>query len=167
MAAYPAYAGPIVVNGGSYASAPLAGGGAVTLQLVQDLADGETERHVPEPDRRRQRRDRHPLLQRGQRQPDVQQGSFAGVISGAGSLTKTTGGTLTLSGNNTYSGATDIQGGTLQIGSALPTGVAAYYSFDAVAGTSVFNGGSLANKDGQLVGGAGVTTGGGGCAAKL
>ena len=47
----------------------------------------------------------------------VESGSFAGVISGAGSLTKTTGGTLTLSGTNTYTGATTISGGTLSVSS--------------------------------------------------
>jgi autotransporter-associated beta strand protein len=41
-------------------------------------------------------------------------GSFAGVVSGAGSLTKTGAGTLTLSGANTYSGGTTVSVGTLQ-----------------------------------------------------
>ena len=36
LTAYPAFAGPIVVNGGTYASAALTGGGNVTLRLVQD-----------------------------------------------------------------------------------------------------------------------------------
>jgi autotransporter-associated beta strand protein len=49
--------------------------------------------------------------------------TFAGVISGSGSVTKTGGGTLTLSGQNTYAGETVIAGGTLALGvdNALPT----------------------------------------------
>jgi|GEM_PF-1223577 len=43
---------------------------------------------------------------------------LSGVISGAGSLTKSGTGTLTLSGTNTYAGATTISGGTLRISSA-------------------------------------------------
>ena len=41
-------------------------------------------------------------------------GSFGGVISGSGSVTKLGGGTLTLSGANTYSGGTTISAGALQ-----------------------------------------------------
>lgn len=41
---------------------------------------------------------------------------YAGVLSGAGSLTKIGTGTLTLTGANTYSGGTTISFGTLQIG---------------------------------------------------
>ena len=44
--------------------------------------------------------------------------SYSGVISGAGSLTKSGAGALTLSGANTYTGATAVNAGTLQIGSA-------------------------------------------------
>ena len=44
--------------------------------------------------------------------------SFNGVITGAGSLTKTGVGALTLSGANTYMGATTIRGGTLALGAA-------------------------------------------------
>ncbi|BDU21916.1 hypothetical protein DYGSA30_33730 [Dyella sp. GSA-30] len=41
-------------------------------------------------------------------------GTFAGVISGSGDLTKQGAGTLTLSGANTYSGGTTISAGALQ-----------------------------------------------------
>ncbi len=50
--------------------------------------------------------------------------SFAGVISGSGSLVKNGSGTLTLSGTNTFTGATTINDGTLSImgGSSLADG---------------------------------------------
>lgn len=40
-------------------------------------------------------------------------GTYAGNLSGTGTLTKANTGTVTLSGNNTYSGATTVSGGTL------------------------------------------------------
>jgi len=48
--------------------------------------------------------------------------SFAGTISGAGSLTKTGTGTLVLTGAASQTGGTTISGGTLQIGTAGTTG---------------------------------------------
>lgn len=48
--------------------------------------------------------------------------SYAGVISGTGTVTKEGAGTLTLSGNNTYSGTTTISDGTLQIGNGGTSG---------------------------------------------
>ncbi|CAM1000321.1 Autotransporter-associated beta strand repeat-containing protein [Rhodanobacter sp. Root179] len=42
-------------------------------------------------------------------------GNYAGLVSGAGSLTKTGAGTLTLSGANSYSGGTFINAGTLSV----------------------------------------------------
>ena len=44
--------------------------------------------------------------------------SYAGVISGTGSLTKQGAGTFTISGANTYTGATTISVGTLQLSTA-------------------------------------------------
>ena len=41
-------------------------------------------------------------------------GTYAGVLSGTGSLTKSGAGTLTLSGANTYAGGTTVSAGTLQ-----------------------------------------------------
>jgi len=49
-------------------------------------------------------------------------GTYAGVASGTGSLTKSNTGTLTLTGANTYTGGTTISAGTLQIGAGGTTG---------------------------------------------
>ncbi|WP_421989058.1 beta strand repeat-containing protein [Roseococcus sp.] len=49
-------------------------------------------------------------------------GNFAGAITGAAGLQKTSGGTLVLTGTNTYSGATRVLNGTLQIGDGGSTG---------------------------------------------
>lgn len=51
--------------------------------------------------------------------------SIAGVVSGAGGLTKSGAGTLTLSNTNTYTGATTITAGTLVATSALALGTTA------------------------------------------
>ena len=65
--------------------------------------------------------------------------TYAGTISGNGSLTKLGNGTLVLRGSNSYSGATVIGGGTLQLG----TGQAGQDG--AIAATSgVTNNGALA-----------------------
>src|SRR5262245_18873505 len=48
--------------------------------------------------------------------------TYAGVISGTGTVTKSGAGTLTLTGNSTYTGGTTISAGTLQIGSGGTTG---------------------------------------------
>jgi autotransporter-associated beta strand protein len=61
-------------------------------------------------------------------------GGFSGVISGAGSLTKTGAGGLTLFGANTYSGATNIDAGTLIVGgvNALPSSSAVTVASNAL-----------------------------------
>ena len=41
-------------------------------------------------------------------------GTYAGAMSGSGSLAKTGAGTLILTGNNTYGGGTTVSGGILQ-----------------------------------------------------
>jgi autotransporter-associated beta strand protein len=49
-------------------------------------------------------------------------GTFAGAISGSGSLAQSGTGTLILSGANTYTGGTTINAGTLQVGAGGTTG---------------------------------------------
>ncbi|MDO9268513.1 MAG: autotransporter-associated beta strand repeat-containing protein [Methylobacter sp.] len=46
----------------------------------------------------------------------ITDGSYAGVLSGTGSVTKAGAGTVTLSGANTYSGGTMLNGGILSVG---------------------------------------------------
>ena len=61
--------------------------------------------------------------------------TFAGVISGTGTVTKQGTGTLTLTGANTYTGATTISAGTLSIGNGSTTG--------SIAGASIVNNAAL------------------------
>ncbi len=62
--------------------------------------------------------------------------TLSGVVSGAGSLTKTGAGTLTLAGANTYAGLTTVSAGTLAITNAAALGSTA-------AGTVVADGATL------------------------
>ena len=62
-------------------------------------------------------------------------GTYAGVMSGTGSLTKQSGGTLILTGDNNYSGGTNLNGGILSVGSDNNLG--------APTGPLNFNGGIL------------------------
>jgi autotransporter-associated beta strand protein/T5SS/PEP-CTERM-associated repeat protein len=60
-----------------------------------------------------------------------------GTISGAGSLRKTTTGTLTLGGNNTYSGSTNLSAGTILFGhdNALGSGTLAITGNSSIGST--------------------------------
>jgi fibronectin-binding autotransporter adhesin len=57
--------------------------------------------------------------------------TFSGVISGTGSLTKNSAGTLTLSGASTYSGGTVINAGTISVGNNNNLGGASSLTFDS------------------------------------
>ena len=59
-------------------------------------------------------------------------GTFSGVMSGTGSLTKTGSGTVILTNDNSYGGGTTINGGTLQLGNGGTSG--------SIVGNVVVNG---------------------------
>ena len=71
--------------------------------------------------------------------------TFAGTVSGNGSLTKFGGGALVLDGSNTYTGNTVINAGTLTAGAAETPGISGPLGAQAAnaAGTIVFGGGTL------------------------
>jgi len=60
-------------------------------------------------------------------------GTYAGVISGDGSLSKTGGAALIVTGDNTYTGGTTISAGTLQIGNGGTSGAVAGHILDNAA----------------------------------
>ncbi len=68
--------------------------------------------------------------------------TYAGVVSGTGSLTQAGAGTLTLTGANTYTGGTTISAGTLQVGSGGTTG--------SLVGNIVDNGALIFNRSNPL-----------------
>ncbi|MCV6810181.1 autotransporter-associated beta strand repeat-containing protein [Achromobacter ruhlandii] len=81
--------------------------------------------------------------------------SYAGVISGVGTVTKKGSNTLTLTGNSTYGGSTRIEAGTLRIGDGGTTGaVAGDIANDA---TLVFERGDAATYAGVISGSGEVT----------
>ncbi|MDR1242432.1 MAG: autotransporter-associated beta strand repeat-containing protein, partial [Deltaproteobacteria bacterium] len=83
-------------------------------------------------------------------------GTYAGIMSGSGSLTKTGTGTLTLSGTNTYSGGTTVSAGTLAGNIAANTNL-------TVAGGAAYDGTGAArtvnalNGSGNIINGNGLT----------
>ncbi len=68
--------------------------------------------------------------------------TYAGVISGTGSLTKSGAGTLTLTGSNTHTGGTTVSAGTLQIGNGGTSG--------SLSGNITNNAGLLFNRSDAL-----------------
>ena len=72
--------------------------------------------------------------------------TYSAVLAGAGSVTKSSTGTLTLSGANTYTGVTALDGGTLIAGSLANVNTASAIGAGSVAGSAadlVFGGGTL------------------------
>lgn len=65
-------------------------------------------------------------------------GTFAGVISGSGTVTKGDSGVLTFSNNNTYTGLTTITGGTLAVDGSIASDV--NIAGGALAGTGTVGG---------------------------
>jgi autotransporter-associated beta strand protein len=86
--------------------------------------------------------------------------TYAGTISGNGSLTKQGGSSLTLTGNNTYSGLTTVSGGTLAIGAGGTSGAIA--GNIANSGAVVFNRSDAATYAGVISGTGGLTKQGAG-----
>ena len=87
--------------------------------------------------------------------------SFAGVISGSGSLEQVGTGTLTLGGANTYTGGTVVSAGTLRIGSGGALASAGALAVNG--GTFDLNGavqsvGALSGTGGSILLGSGVLT---------
>ncbi len=100
----------------------------------------------------------------------VGSGSFAGTISGANGLTKTTTGTLVLAGANTFAGPATVTDGTLElqggaaIGDTTAVIVNASSTAPATSGTLLVTDaetiGSLSGNGGSVVLTSGLTTGG-------
>ena len=74
--------------------------------------------------------------------------TYAGVISGTGSLTQIGAGTTILTGANTYTGATSVTAGTLRVNgslvSAVTVGPGGTLGGSGTVGNTTINGGTLA-----------------------
>lgn len=91
-------------------------------------------------------------------------GTYSGILSGAGALTKVGSGTLTLAGANTYGGATTVSGGVLALGASnVLSGSTAVTISTGVLDTTAsnFSGsvGAFTISSGTLAGGGTITTG--------
>ncbi|HPM84133.1 MAG TPA: autotransporter-associated beta strand repeat-containing protein, partial [Candidatus Anammoximicrobium sp.] len=158
LAKYPAFAGTIVVNGGSYAAANLSGGGAVQLRLVRDLTGSESD--VTFQTLSGDSNDSIVTAYHGTAGNLIVDLSadqtFGGIISGIGRLSKQGTAALTLSGANTYTGGTLVSAGTLKNGvaNALPTGT----TLTVAGGGATYDLNGFAQQVGGLSDG-GVSTG--------
>ncbi len=84
--------------------------------------------------------------------------SYAGAVTGTGSLVKSGAGTQTFTGNSTHSGATTINGGTLMInGTQSNTGATAVNSGGTLAGTGTMNASAANVNGGTIQGGTGAS----------
>jgi len=84
----------------------------------------------------------------------------SGVISGAGSLTQSGGGTLILSGSNSYSGTTLVSGGVLQLnGTNSGAGDVIVTNTGTLAGNGTTTGTVTVNNGASITAGNGVTPG--------
>jgi len=80
--------------------------------------------------------------------------TVSGVVSGAGSFTKTDTGTLTLSANNTFSGGTTVTGGTLSLTHPNALGTSGAISVGTAATLTLnLSGGTLANTSSLILSG--------------
>jgi autotransporter-associated beta strand protein len=84
-------------------------------------------------------------------------GTFSGVISGNGAVTKTGTGTTTFTGMNIYSGATTINAGRLTINGAI-TSETTVNSGGTLAGNGTITGNVTVNSGGTVAGGSSIGT---------
>jgi hypothetical protein len=153
LAKYANYSGTLVVNGGSYASAidltsASNGAGAIDLQFVNDLTNGESAVAVTA-----FLGDAADSLNTSLHNSTgidltTSGGAFHGGISGLGGITLDDGGagnSLSLSAANTYSGATTVVSGSLAVtnttGSATGSGNVTVQSGSSLIGTGSIDGG--------------------------
>ncbi|WP_054479779.1 autotransporter-associated beta strand repeat-containing protein [Achromobacter sp. 2789STDY5608615] len=89
--------------------------------------------------------------------------TYAGEISGAGTVTKKGNNTLTLTGNNTYTGLTTIESGSLRVGNGGASGaLAGDIAFQDAVGSLVFDRSDASQYGGAVSGAASVAKNGAG-----
>ena len=96
-------------------------------------------------------------------------GTYAGVMSGGGTVTKTGAGTLTLTATNTYTGATTVSGGTLAVSGSIDSAAtvqsgATLAGIGSLKSATIESGGTISpgNSPGTLTLTNGMTWDGGG-----